>query len=103
MTPCASLVEYERHGELECCMAECDRKKRTLCGEREEGRQGCVERHVWQATLEVNVGYLCTVQDWIVCMYFPLAIVCICVYYVPSCCMTVVLPSLEGGIIKGII
>ena len=49
MSPHAALVQYERHGELKCCMAECDRKKNTLYGGREEGRQGRVERHVWRA------------------------------------------------------
>ena len=71
MLPCAGLVEYKRHGELECCMAECDHKKRTLCGGREKGRQGGVERHVWRATLVLFRTGLCVhVFSVSYCAYF---------------------------------
>ena len=77
MSPRAGLVDYERQGKLERCLAEYDRKKRTLCNGREDGRQGG-----WSDSYGELLVY-CSGLDCM-CMYFPLAIVRIFVYYVCS-------------------
>ena len=76
----AGLEEYERCGKPECCVAECDHKKRTFCGGREEGCQGGVKQHIWWATRVLFRTGLC------VNVFFPsyCAIVHIFMYYICS-------------------
>ena len=57
-------------------------KRGPFMGWKEEGRQGGVERHVWRATLQLNVGFVYSSGLDCMCRYFPLATVCILVYYV---------------------
>ena len=79
-------------------MAECDRKKKTFCGGREEDCQGGVKQTFGELLVYCS-GLDCA------CMYFPLAIVRIFVYYIIC---SILLPqlrapaSLEGGIIEGV-
>ena len=72
LLPRAGLVTYKQHGELERCVAKCDCKKRTRYGGREEGHQGRVEWHIWQATLQRNVGFVYYSGLDCVCIYFLL-------------------------------
>ena len=84
----------------------------SVYGGSEEVCQGGVERHVWQATLQVNVGSVYGSGLDCIRMYFPLAIVRIFMYYVRSCSTTIherhsyrlFHPALKvHGIIKGYI
>ena len=60
MSPCAGLVEYKRHGEPKCCMAECDRKKRTPSVVEERK----IVKAEWSDTFSKPLAYY--IQDWIV-------------------------------------
>ena len=101
-SPRAGLMENERRGECGCCVAECDHKKRTLCGGREEGHQGRVKRHVWRATRVLFVY-----QDWIACAcifvsYFAyICVLCTHMYMFDLVARLLAPGSLEGEIIKG--
>ena len=94
ISPRAGLVEYKRHGELECYMADCARKKRTLPGGREEAREGGVKQHVWRATPVLFRTWLCVhVFSVSYCAYFR-------VLYMFNLLARLRAPaSLEGGII----